>query len=113
MPTDVRDLQELKNEDLERHEQPKLPPVEQEKLEGSEVGNARPQSAQVDDGLVDKKNGTEFEQPSKIQEVEDSARQIDHPAQEPIDRTADLLLRENELSKEGISAPVNQERPAR
>jgi hypothetical protein len=86
MPTDVRDLQELKNEDLERHEQAKLPEDE-------------------DDDPVGK--------PPKVQEVEDKARQMDQPAQEPIDRTADLLLRENELTKEGIATPLGQERPAR
>jgi hypothetical protein len=86
MPTDVRDLQELKNEDLETHHQAKLPEDE-------------------DDDPVG--------QPPKVQEVEDTARQIEQPAQEPIDRTADLLLRENELTKEGVATPMDQERPAR
>jgi hypothetical protein len=86
MPTDVRDLQELKNEDLERHEQPKLPEDE----DSDPVGK-----------------------PPKVQEVEDTARQMNEPAQEPIDRTADLLLSENELSKRGITTPAESERPAR
>jgi hypothetical protein len=112
MPTDVRDLQEVKNEDLDRHEQPKLPEVE---IEIDESTGKPPKAPEVDH--YDQSKLPEVEigdgNPSKVQEVEGTARQIEQPALEPIDRTANLLLLENELTKEGVATPMDQERPAR
>jgi hypothetical protein len=46
--------------------------------------------------------------------VEDAAQSVGKPAQEPVDRTAELLNQELEVSKAGIASPEKEEhRPAR
>jgi hypothetical protein len=46
--------------------------------------------------------------------VERAAKNVEKPAQEPVDRTAELLGQELEVSKAGIPSPDNEEhRPAR
>jgi hypothetical protein len=46
--------------------------------------------------------------------VEDAAAGVGKPAEEPVDRTAELLNQELEVSKAGIASPEKEEhRPAR
>ncbi len=44
-------------------------------------------------------------------EVEDAAGDVGKPASEPVERTAELLQAELEVSKAGITAPTDKELP--
>ena len=44
-------------------------------------------------------------------EVEDAAGDVGKPASEPVERTAELLTAELEVSKAGIAAPTDKELP--
>jgi hypothetical protein len=64
----------------------------------------------------DKIKGTQpsGEKDATSRPVERAAEKVDKPAEEPVDRTADLLQSELEVSKAGIPAPNDEEhRPAR
>ena len=43
--------------------------------------------------------------------VEDAAGEVGKPASEPVERTAELLQAEIEVSKAGIAAPTDKELP--
>jgi hypothetical protein len=72
-------------------------------------------SAKPDDN--DKIKGTQPRQSTTdatSRPVERAAEKVDKPAEEPVDRTADLLQSEFEVTKAGIPAPDDEEhRPAR
>ena len=44
-------------------------------------------------------------------EVEDAAEEVGKPASEPVERTAELLTAEIEVTKAGIAAPSEKELP--
>ncbi len=44
-------------------------------------------------------------------EVEDAASDVGKPASEPVERTAELLQAEIEVTKAGIAAPTDKELP--
>jgi hypothetical protein len=55
---------------------------------------------------VSEQNGvSDLAQPAKIAEVERAAAKVKHRAENPEDRSAELLLEESEVTDAGISTP--------
>lgn len=55
----------------------------------------------------DQNSATALAQPAKIAEVERAAAKVKHRAQNPEDRSAELLLAESEVTAAGVSTPQN------
>ena len=68
--------------------------LEDQKIKGAQPDDAKPSS-------------------SINSAVEDAAQSVGKPAAEPVERTAELLNQELEVTKTGIASPVASERPAR
>ncbi len=61
----------------------------------------------------DQKSVTDLAHPPKIAEVERAAAKVKHRAENPEDRSAELLLAEAEVTNAGISTPQNLEQTTR
>jgi hypothetical protein len=51
------------------------------------------------------------EHPSVINDVDEAAQSVGKPASEPVERTAELLNAEHEVSKAGIEVPRADDQP--
>jgi hypothetical protein len=49
--------------------------------------------------------------PAIVNEVDDAAQGVGKPATEPVERTAELLSAEHEVSKAGIETPRDDDQP--
>ena len=71
-----------------------------ENMDDQKIKGAQPDNAKSDSSLNEA--------------VEDAALSVGKPAEEPVNRTAELLNQELEVSKAGIASPGKEEhRPAR
>jgi hypothetical protein len=62
---------------------------------------------------LDQKSVTDLPLPPKIAEVERAAAKVKHRAENPEDRSAELLLEESEVTEAGISTPQNAKQTIR
>ena len=63
------------------------------------------------DEKIDSQSPSAAPDSSVAAEVEDAAGEVGKPASEPVERTAELLQAELEVSKAGIAAPTDKELP--
>ncbi len=61
----------------------------------------------------DQKSASDVVPPAKIAEVEQAAAKVTHRAENPVDRSAELLLEESEVTNAGISTPQNAKQTIR
>jgi hypothetical protein len=63
--------------------------------------------------VSEQKGVSDLVHPPKIAEVERAAAKVKHRAEQPADRSAELLLEESEVSAAGISSPQNAKQTIR
>ncbi len=67
----------------------------------------------LDNQRPDQKSPSDLAHPAKIAEVERAAAKVKHRAENPEERSAELLLEESEVTEAGVDTPQNSKQTIR